>query len=98
MGRKSCALTLTLDRDKCEMIFPRRPGDPRRLCASLAICRIQGAGLDRRQLQINFEARPASNHHAEHAGLLMEACACSTNPSADDGGAGEEEEDVLLDS
>jgi CheY-like chemotaxis protein len=100
MGRKSCALTLTLDRDRCEMYFKEGQvthavygalsGDP-------AVFKVLGwiGG----NFQINFEGKTSKQTTTLNTqGLLMEGLRMLDESKRDDGGAEEEEEDVLLDS
>jgi CheY-like chemotaxis protein len=100
MGRKSCALTLTLDRDKCEMYFNEGQvthavygvltGDP-------AVFKV--LGWTGGNFQINFEGKTSKQTTTLNTqGLLMEGLRMLDESKRDDGGAEEEEEDVLLDS
>ena len=101
MGRKSCALTLTLDRDKCEMYFKEGQvthavygsltGDP-------AVFKV--LGWTGGNFQINFEGKTSKQTTTLNTqGLLMEGLRMLDESKRDeDGDAGEEEEDVLLDS
>ena len=70
MGRKSCALTLTLDRDRCEMYFKRRPGHSRRVWFAKRRSRgFQSPRMDRRQLPDQLRRQDQqTDHHLEHAG------------------------------
>jgi CheY-like chemotaxis protein len=100
MGRKSCALTLTLDSDKCEMYFQEGQvshavygsltGDP-------AVFKV--LGWTGGNFQINFEGKTSKQTTTLNTqGLLMEGLRMLDESKRDDGGAEEEEEDVLLDS
>ncbi len=100
MGRKSCALTLTLDRDKCEMYFKEGQvthavygsltGDP-------AVFKV--LGWTGGNFQINFDGKTGKQTTTLNTqGLLMEGLRMLDESKRDDGGAEEEEEDVLLDS
>jgi CheY-like chemotaxis protein len=100
MGRKSCALTLTLDRDKCEMYFKEGQvthavygsltGDP-------AVFKV--LGWTGGNFQIDFEGKTSQQTTTLNTqGLLMEGLRMLDESKRDDGGAEEEEEDVLLDS
>src|SRR6266481_8600396 len=100
MGRKSCALTLTLDRDKCEMYFKEGQvthavygsltGDP-------AVFKV--LGWTGGNFQINFEGKTGKQTTTLNTqGLLMEGLRMLDESRRDDEGAEEEEEDVLLDS
>jgi len=100
MGRKSCALTLTLDRDRCEMYFKEGQvthavygslaGDP-------AVFKVLGWSCG--NFQINFEGKTSKQTTTLNTqGLLMEGLRMLDESKRDDGGAEEEEEDVLLDS
>ncbi|MGA8310707.1 MAG: response regulator [Terriglobales bacterium] len=100
MGRKSCALTLTLDSDKCEMYFKEGQvthavygsltGDP-------AVFKV--LGWTGGNFQINFDGKTSKQTTTLNTqGLLMEGLRMLDESKRDDGGAEEEEEDVLLDS
>jgi len=100
MGRKSCALTLTLDRDKCEMYFKEGQvthavygsltGDP-------AVFKV--LGWTGGNFQINFDGKTGKQTTTLNTqGLLMEGLRMLDESKRDDGDAEEEEEDVLLDS
>jgi CheY-like chemotaxis protein len=100
MGRKSCALTLTLDSDKCEMYFKEGQvthavygsltGDP-------AVFKV--LGWTGGNFQINFEGKTSKQTTTLNTqGLLMEGLRMLDESKRDDGSAEEEEEDVLLDS
>ena len=99
MGRKSCALTLTRDRDKCEMYFQEGQvthavygaltGDP----AVFKVLSWTGGSF-----QINFEGKTTKQTTTLNTqGLLMEGLRMLDESKRDEGDA-EEEEDVLLDS
>jgi CheY-like chemotaxis protein len=100
MGRKSCALTLTLDRDKCEMYFKEGQvthavygsltGDP-------AVFKV--LGWTGGNFQINFDGKTGKQTTTLNTqGLLMEGLRMLDESKRNDGDAEEEEEDVLLDS
>src|ERR1700738_2973267 len=95
MGRKSCALTLTQDRDRCELYFREGQvthaaygsltGDP----AVFKVLSWTGGNF-----QINFEGKTGKQTTTLNTqGLLM-----LDESRRDDEGTEEEEEDVLLDS
>jgi CheY-like chemotaxis protein len=99
MGRKSCALTLTNDADKCEMYFSEGQvthaaygtltGDP----AVFKVLRWMGGNFE-----INFEGKTTQQTTTLNTqGLLMEGLRM-LDESKRDIGETEEEEDVLLDS
>ena len=102
MSRKSCALTLTLDRDKCEMYFKEGQvthavygaltGDP-------AVFKV--LGWTGGNFQINFEGKTSKQTTTLNTqGLLMEGLRMLDESKRDDGGPAEQEEedeDVLLD-
>jgi CheY-like chemotaxis protein len=99
MGRKSCALTLTRDRDKCEMYFQEGQvthavygaltGDP----AVFKVLSWTGGSF-----QINFEGKTTKQTTTLNTqGLLMEGLRMLDESKRDEGDT-EEEEDVLLDS
>jgi DNA-binding response OmpR family regulator len=101
MGRKSCLLTLTLDKDKCEMyvsegqithaVYGSLTGDP----AVFKVLRWTGGNF-----QINFEGKTKQQSTTLNTqGLLMEGLRLLDESRRDEGGGkSEEEEDVLLDS
>jgi CheY-like chemotaxis protein len=101
MGRKSCALTLTNDNEKCEMYFSEGQvthaaygaltGDP----AVFKVLRWTGGNF-----QVNFEGKTKQQTTSLNTqGLLMEGLRLLDEAQRDGGGnAEEEEEDVLLDS
>ena len=104
MGRKSCLLTLTLDKDKCEMyvsegqvthaVYGSLTGDP----AVFKVLRWTGGNF-----QINFEGKTKQQSTTLNTqGLLMEGLRLLDESRRDEAGHGgsksEEEEDVLLDS
>src|SRR6202030_333804 len=97
MGRKSCALTLTNERDKCEMYFSEGQvthavygsltGDP-------AVFKV--LGWTGGNFQINFEGKTTKQTTTLNTqALLMEGLRMLDESKRDDGGAEEEEEDVL---
>jgi CheY-like chemotaxis protein len=100
MGRKSCALTLTFNRDRCEMYFMEGQvthavygsltGDP-------AVFKV--LGWTGGNFQINFEGKTGKQTTTLNTqGLLMEGLRMLDESRRDDEGTEEEEEDVLLDS
>jgi DNA-binding response OmpR family regulator len=101
MGRKSCALTLTQDKDKCEMYFSEGQvthaaygtltGD----AAVFKVLRWTGGNF-----QVNFEGKTKQQTTTLNTqGLLMEGLRLLDEAQRDNGGKREEEEeDVLLDS
>jgi DNA-binding response OmpR family regulator len=101
MGRKSCALTLTHEKDKCEMYFSEGQvthaaygtltGDP----AVFKVLRWTGGNF-----QVNFEGKTKQQTTTLNTqGLLMEGLRLLDEAQRDGGGkTEEEEEDVLLDS
>jgi CheY-like chemotaxis protein len=102
MGRKSCLLTLTLDKEKekCEMyvsegqvthaVYGSLTGDP----AVFKVLRWTGGNF-----QINFEGKTKQQSTTlSTQGLLMEGLRLLDESRRDSGGQTEEEEDVLLDS
>ncbi len=99
MSRKSCALTLTRDKDRCEMYFHEGQvthavygaltGDP----AVFKVLSWTGGSF-----QINFEGKTNKQTTTLNTqGLLMEGLRL-LDEAKRDGGDSEEEEDVLLDS
>jgi CheY-like chemotaxis protein len=100
MGRKSCAMTLTLDRDRCEMYF--KEGQVTHavygsLTGDKAVFKV--LGWTGGNFQINFEGKTSKQTTTLNTqGLLMEGLRMLDESKRDDGGAEEEEEDVLLDS
>jgi DNA-binding response OmpR family regulator len=101
MGRKNCALTLTHEKDKCEMYFSEGQvthaaygtltGDP----AVFKVLRWTGGNF-----QVNFEGKTKQQTTTLNTqGLLMEGLRLLDESQRDSGGkVEEEEEDVLLDS
>jgi DNA-binding response OmpR family regulator len=101
MGRKSCALTLTNEKDKCEMYFSEGQvthaaygtltGDP----AVFRVLRWTGGNF-----QVNFDGKTKQQTTTLNTqGLLMEGLRLLDEAQRDGGGkTEEEEEDVLLDS
>jgi DNA-binding response OmpR family regulator len=102
MGRKSCALTLTNDKDKCEMYFSEGQvthaaygtltGDP----AVFKVLRWTGGNF-----QVNFDGKTTQQTTTLNTqGLLMEGLRLLDEAQRDGGGdkTEDEEEDVLLDS
>lgn len=100
MGRKSCALTLTNKDEKCEMYFHEGQvthaaygpltGDQ----AVFKVLRWTDGNF-----QVNFEGKTTQQTTTLNTqGLLMEGLRLLDEAHRDAGKAGEEEEDVLLDS
>jgi CheY-like chemotaxis protein len=103
MGRKSCALTLTYESDKCEMYF--REGQVTHatygsLSGDKAVFKV--LGWTGGNFQINFDGKTTKQTTTLNTqGLLMEGLRMLDESKRDEGGGGgaeEEEEDVLLDS
>jgi CheY-like chemotaxis protein len=100
MGRKSCSMTLTLDRDRCEMYF--KEGQVTHavygsLTGDKAVFKV--LGWTGGNFQINFEGKTTKQTTTLNTqGLLMEGLRMLDESKRDDGGTEEEEEDVLLDS
>jgi CheY-like chemotaxis protein len=100
MGRKSCALTLTLtrDRDKCEMYF--KEGQVTHaaygsLTGDKAVFKV--LSWTGGNFQINFEGKTSKQTTTLNTqGLLMEGLRMLDESKRDEDSAGEEEEDVLL--
>ncbi len=99
MGRKSCALTLTHEREKCEMYFCEGQvthaayGSLTGDAAVFKVLRWTGGNF-----QINFEGKTTEQTTTLNTqGLLMEGLRL-LDESKRDGGETEEEEDVLLDT
>ena len=99
MGRKSCALTLTHEREKCEMYFSEGQvthaayGSLTGDAAVFKVLRWAGGNF-----QINFEGKTTQQTTTLNTqGLLMEGLRL-LDESNRDGGEAEEEEDVLLDT
>jgi len=100
MGRKSCALTLTNVEEKCELYFTEGQiihaeygswtGDE----AVFQVLRWMEGNF-----QIDFDRKTAKQTTTLNTqGLLMEGLRLLDEAKRDEGKAGEEEEDVLLDS
>ncbi len=100
MGRKSCALTFTNEKEKCEMYFAEGQvthaeygaltGDE----AVFKVLRWTGGNF-----QIDFEGKTSKQTTKLNTqGLLMEGLRLLDESARDDGSGGAEEEDVLLDS
>lgn len=100
MGRKSCALTFTSEKEKCEMYFVEGQvthaeygaltGDQ----AVFKVLRWTGGNF-----QIDFEGKTnKQTTQLNTQGLLMEGLRLLDESARDDGGGEAEEEDVLLDS
>jgi len=101
MGRKSCRLTMTSEKDKCEMYFSEGQvthavygsiaGDP-------AVFKV--LGWTGGNFQIDFEGKTTQQSCTLNTqGLLMEGLRLLDESRRDDGGSEEEEEeDVLLDT
>lgn len=100
MGRKSCALTLTNERDKCEMYVSEGQVTHAAygaLTGDKAVFKV--LGWTGGNFQINFEGKTSKQTTTLNTqGLLMEGLRMLDESKRDDGGAEEEEEDVLLDS
>ncbi len=101
MGRKSCALTLTNDRDKCEMYFgegqvTHAAYGP--LTGDAAVFKV--LGWTGGNFQIDFEGKASEQTTTLNTqGLLMEGLRLLDESKRDEGGGeAEEEEDVLLDT
>ena len=100
MGRKSCLLTLTRDRDKCEMYF-REGQVPHAMYGSLKgdaavfkVLKWTGGNF-----QIDFDGKTNQQTTTLNTqGLLMEGLRLLDEEKRDQGGVSEEEDDVLLDS
>lgn len=101
MGRKSCALTLTNAKEKCEMFFQEGQ------VTHAAYGPLTGDGAVFKVLrwtsgnfQIDFEGKTTKRSTTLNTqGLLMEGLRLLDESKRDDGGGGaEEEEDVLLDT
>ena len=100
MGRKSCLLTLTHDKEKCEMYFkdgqvPHAVYGPLKGDqAVFKVLRWTGGNFE-----INFEGKTRQQTTTLNTqGLLMEGLRLLDEARRDEGGKSEEEEDVLLDS
>ena len=100
MGRKSCALTLTNERDKCEMYVSEGQVTHAAygaLTGDKAVFKV--LGWTGGNFQINFEGKTSKQTTTLNTqGLLMEGLRMLDESKRDEGGAEEEEEDVLLDS
>jgi DNA-binding response OmpR family regulator len=100
MGRKSCALTLTNKDDSCEMYF--REGQVTHaqygsLTGDQAVFKV--LRWTEGNFQVNFEGKTTKQTTTLNTqGLLMEGLRLLDEAQRDAGKAGEEEEDVLLDS
>jgi CheY-like chemotaxis protein len=98
MGRKSCALTLSNDRDKCEMYFSEGQVTHAAygsLIGDKAVFKV--LSWTGGSFQINFEGKTSKQTTTLNTqGLLMEGLRMLDESKRDDGGAEEEEEDVLL--
>jgi DNA-binding response OmpR family regulator len=100
MGRKSCALTLTNKDEKCEMYF--REGQVSHaqygsLTGDQAVFKV--LRWTDGNFQVNFEGKTTKQSTTLNTqGLLMEGLRLLDESQRDTGKAGEEEEDVLLDS
>src|SRR5690348_5038049 len=100
MGRKSCSLTLTKDGEKCEMYFKEGQvphasyGSLKGDAAVFKVLKWTGGNF-----QINFEGKTTQQTTTLNTqGLLMEGLRLLDEERRDQGGSGEEEDDVLLDS
>jgi len=100
MGRKSCALTLTNKDETCEMYF--REGQVTHaqygsLTGDQAVFKV--LRWTEGNFQVNFESKSSKQTTTLNTqGLLMEGLRLLDEAQRDAGKAGEEEEDVLLDS
>jgi len=98
MGRKSCALTLSNDRDKCEMYFSEGQVNHAAygsLTGDKAVFKV--LSWTGGSFQINFEGKTSKQTTTLNTqGLLMEGLRMLDESKRDDGGPEEEEEDVLL--
>src|SRR5438876_3010667 len=100
MGRKSCALTLTNGKDKCEMYFIEGQVTHAAygsLTGDAAVFKVLSwtAG----NFQINFESKTSQQTTTLNTqGLLMEGLRMLDESKRDEGGSAAEEEDVLLDT
>src|SRR5213594_1284947 len=100
MGRKSCALTLTNQKDKCEMYFVEGQVTHAAygsLTGDAAVFKVLSwtAG----NFQINFESKTSQQTTTLNTqGLLMEGLRMLDESKRDEGGSAAEEEDVLLDT
>jgi len=100
MGRKSCALTLTREDEKCEMYF--REGQVTHaeygsLKGDQAVFKV--LRWTDGNFQVNFEGKTKQQSTTLNTqGLLMEGLRLLDEAQRDAGKPGEEEEDVLLDS
>jgi CheY-like chemotaxis protein len=99
MGRKSCALSLTNEGDKCELYFSEGQvthaayGSLTGDAAVFKVLRWTGGNFE-----IDFDGKTKQQTTTLNTqGLLMEGLRMLDESKRDDGGA-EEEEDVLLDS
>ena len=100
MGRKSCLLTLTRDKEKCEMYFSEGQvphavyGSLKGDAAVFKVLSWTGGNF-----QIDFEGKSKQQTTTLNTqGLLMEGLRLLDESHRDGGGKTEEEEDVLLDS
>jgi len=100
MGRKSCALTFTNKDETCEMYF--REGQVTHaqygaLSGDQAVFKV--LRWTEGNFQLNFEGKTSKQTTTLNTqGLLMEGLRLLDESQRDSGKAGEEEEDVLLDS
>ncbi|HXZ30900.1 MAG TPA: response regulator [Terriglobales bacterium] len=100
MGRKSCALTLTNKDDTCELYF--REGQVTHaqygsLTGDQAVFKV--LRWTEGNFQVNFDGKTSKQTTTLNTqGLLMEGLRLLDEAQRDAGKAGEEEEDVLLDS
>src|SRR5436190_4158678 len=100
MGRKSCLITLTRDDEKCDVYFSEGQvvhavyGSLKGDQAVFKVLLWTGGNF-----QINFEGKTKQQSTTLNTqGLLMEGLRLLDESRRDEGPAGEEEEDVLLDS
>lgn len=100
MGRKSCLLTLSLDKDKCEMYFSEgqvKHATYGPLSGDAAVFKV--LGWPGGNFQINFDGKTKQQSTTLNTqGLLMEGLRLLDEQRRDSGDKSEEEEDVLLDS
>ncbi|HTC77253.1 MAG TPA: response regulator [Terriglobales bacterium] len=100
MGRKSCALTLTNQRDKCEMYFVEGQVTHAAygsLSGDAAVFKVLSWTTG--NFQINFDGKTSQQTTTLNTqGLLMEGLRRLDESKRDEGGSEAEEEDVLLDT
>src|SRR3989454_3393638 len=100
MGRKSCLLTLTNGKDKCEMYFIEGQVTHAAygsLTGDAAVFKVLSWNAG--NFQINFESKTSQQTTTLNTpGLLMEGLRMLDESKRDEGGSASEEEDVLLDT